>query len=80
MDEWIELLNTGDEIEAEIVKDILESENIQVVVKSLKISPYPVTIGEMGEIKLLVRNEDLEKANRILDAMKQEPGAEQDDY
>ena len=80
MDEWIELLNTGDEIEAEIVKDILESENVQVVVKSLKISPYPVTIGEMGEIKLLVRNEDLEKANRILDAMKQEPGAEQDDY
>ena len=80
MDEWIELLNTGDEIEAEIVKDILESENVQVVLKSLKISPYPVTIGEMGEIKLLVRNEDLEKANRILDAMKQEPGAEQDDY
>ena len=80
MDEWIEFLNTGDEIEAEIVKDILESENIQVVVKSLKISPYPVTIGEMGEIRLLVRKEDLEKANRILNAMKQEPGAEQDDY
>jgi hypothetical protein len=71
MNEWVELLFTYDEIEAEIVKDLLEAENIQVVVQSLKISPYPVSIGRMGEIRLLVKSEDLEKAREILSVMEQ---------
>ena len=70
MDEWTELLFTYDEIEAEIVKDLLEAENIPVVVKSSKISPYPVSIGTMGEIRLLVRDEDLKKARELLSVMK----------
>ncbi len=71
MDEWVELLFTYDDVEAEIVKDILEAEDIQVVVKSLKISPYPVSIGRMGEIRLMVRSEDMEKAREVLSVMKQ---------
>ena len=69
MSEWTEVLFTYDEVEAEIVKDLLEAENIQVVVKSLKITPYPVSIGRMGEIRLLVRNEDIEKAKDVLKIM-----------
>ncbi|MBI4681853.1 MAG: DUF2007 domain-containing protein [Nitrospirae bacterium] len=71
MDEWTELFFTYDNIEAEIVKDLLEAEKIQVIVESQKISPYPVNIGRMGEIRLLVRNEDMEKAGNILSVMKQ---------
>lgn len=71
MNEWVEVLFTYDEIEAEIVKDLLEAENIQVVVKSLKISPYPVSIGRMGEIRLMVRDEDIEKARDVLSVMEQ---------
>jgi len=71
MNDWVELLFTYDDIEAGIVKDILEAEDIQVVVKSSKISPYPVSIGRMGEIRLLVRSEDLEKARDILSVMEQ---------
>ena len=79
MNEWEEILFTYNDIEAEIVKDLLESENIQVVVNSMKVSPYPVSIGKMGEIKLLVKKDDLEKARNILMIMreKEEPG--QDD-
>jgi len=76
MDNWEEILFTYDDIEAEIVKDLLESENIQVVVNSMKVSPYPVSIGRMGEIKLLVRKEDLEKAEKVIQIMKH--GKEQD--
>ena len=76
MDNWEEILFTYDDIEAEIVKDLLESENIQVVVNSMKVSPYPVSIGRMGEIKLLVRKEDLEKAKKVIQIMKH--GKEQD--
>ena len=69
MSEWTEVLFTYDEVEAEIVKDVLEAENIQVVMKSLKITPYPVSIGRIGEIRLLVRNEDFEKAKDVLKIM-----------
>jgi len=65
MDEWVELLVTYDEIEAQIVKNILEAEGIQVVLNSLKIRPYPVSIGKIGEDRLLVKKENLEKA-RVL--------------
>jgi hypothetical protein len=70
MDNWEEVLFTYDDIEAEIVKDLLESENIQVVVNSMKVSPYPVSIGRMGEIKLLVKKDDLEKAKKVIQVMK----------
>jgi hypothetical protein len=70
MNEWKEILFTYDDVEAEIVKDLLELENIQVVVNSMKISPFPVSIGRMGEIKLLVRKEDFEKAKETIQIMK----------
>lgn len=62
MSKWIELFFTYDEIEAQIVKDVLELENIEVVTKSLKISPYPVNIGRMGEVRLFVKEEDFDRA------------------
>lgn len=69
MTEWVEVLFTYDEIEAGIVKDLLEAEHIQVVMQSLKISPYPVSIGRMGEIRLMVKDEDMGKARDVLSAM-----------
>jgi len=70
MNEWVELLVTYDEVEAQIVKNILEAENISVVIDSAKIRPYPVNIGKIGEVKLLVRKEDVEKAREVLKIMR----------
>ena len=70
MNDWEEILFTYDDFEAEIVKDLLESENIQVVVNSMKVSPYPVSIGRLGEIKLLVKKVDLAKAKKVIQVMK----------
>ncbi len=70
MNDWVEVLFTYDEVEAEIVKDLLEGENIRYVLKSSKISPYPVSIGTMGEIRILVRPEDRGRAEDVLKAMK----------
>lgn len=70
MDEWVELFVTYDEIEAQIVKNILEAEDIQVVLNSLKVRPYPVSIGKIGEVKLLVKKENLENAKNIIKIMK----------
>ena len=74
MDDWVELLCTYDETESQIVKDIIESEGIEVVCKSLKISPYPVNIGRIGEVRLLVKADDLHKSQSILKIMQDDQG------
>jgi hypothetical protein len=63
---WTVVLVTYDSIEAEIIKNLLESGGIQVVLRSSKVSPYPVNIGKIGEIKILVRDEDKEIAEKLI--------------
>ncbi|MBI5212897.1 MAG: DUF2007 domain-containing protein [Nitrospirae bacterium] len=65
-DEWVEVFITYDPIEAEIIKDLLESGEIPVVLRSSKVGPYPVNIGKMGEIKILVRKEDEDTAKEVI--------------
>jgi DeoR/GlpR family transcriptional regulator of sugar metabolism len=66
---WIVLLTTNDQLEAEMIKDILESGDITVVLRSSKVSPYPVNIGKMGEIKILIRDSDKEAADEVLEKL-----------
>lgn len=79
-DEWVEVFVTYDEIEAQIVKDVFESEGITTVTRSMKVSPYPVNVGRMGEVRLIVRTDDVEKAKDILKIMNDASGKELNDY
>lgn len=65
-EEWIEILVTYDPIEAEIIKDLLESGGIPVVIRSGKVTPYPVNIGKIGEVKIFVRSQDKEAAEEVI--------------
>jgi hypothetical protein len=65
-EDWSVILVTYDSIEAEIIKDLLESGDIPVVLRSSKVSPYPVNVGKIGEIKILVRDEDKEIAEKLI--------------
>jgi len=73
-EEWITLLVTCDQLEAEMIKDLLESGNIAVVLRSSKVSPYPVNIGKMGEVKVIVRLIDKEAAEEVLNRFREEAG------
>ncbi|MBI5205593.1 MAG: DUF2007 domain-containing protein [Nitrospirae bacterium] len=65
-EEWVEIFVTYDAVEADIIKNLLESGGISVVLRSSKVSPYPVNIGKMGEVKILVKIEDKETAEKII--------------
>jgi hypothetical protein len=67
---WVEVLVTYDPIEAEIVKDLLESGGIPVIIRTAKVRPYPVNLGKMGEIMVLVRKEDKEAAEKGIQGCK----------
>jgi hypothetical protein len=69
-EEWVELLVTYDPIEAEIIKDLLESGGIPIVLRSSKVTPYPVNIGKIGEVKVYVRKEDKETAEQVIEESK----------
>ncbi len=45
----------------------------------MKISPYPVSIGKMGEIRLLVRKEDIKMARNVLKIMNETTEKENND-
>ena len=63
---WVELFVTYDQLEAQMIKDLLESGGIAVEMRSAKVSPYPVSVGKMGEVKLFVREEDRSEAEELL--------------
>jgi len=65
--EWVEVLITYNRLEAEIIKDLLGSGGIPVVLRSSKMTSFPVNVGKIGEIKVLVRKEDKEVAERIIE-------------
>jgi hypothetical protein len=63
---WVELFVTYDSLEAEIIKDLLESGGIPVVLRSAKVTPYPVNLGKMGEVKIIVKKSDKERAEQVI--------------
>ncbi len=65
-EDWTIVCVTYDYLEAEIIKDLLESGGIPVVLRSSKVSPYPVNVGKIGEIKILVKDEDEEIARKLI--------------
>lgn len=65
-EEWTVVFVTYDSIEAEIIKALLVSGEIPVVLRSSKVSPYPVNVGKIGEIKILVKCEDKEIAEKLI--------------
>lgn len=73
-EEWTTLLITYDQLEAEMIKDLLESGDIAVVLRSAKVSPYPVNVGKMGEVKIIVRSIDKYSAEEVLKKFREEAG------
>jgi len=65
-EDWVDVLVTYDPLEADMVKDLLESGGIQVALRSWKVSPFPVNVGKIGEIRLLVRQADKALAEKVI--------------
>lgn len=67
-EQWAELLVTHDAIEAGMIKDLLESGGIHVAIRSAKTTPYPLNIGTMGEIIVLVSEMDFDAAKALIES------------
>ena len=76
LENWMEVLNTDDESEATIAQGLLESEGMECRAESNRVSQLPVAIGKLGEISVMVKAHDYEKAQKLLDATRLMEGEE----
>ena len=71
-DEFIELAKVQGDFEAQVLKGLLESEGVDVIVKAgLVQAIHPITVNGLGEMRLCVREGDLDRAREILNAFRE---------
>jgi ribonuclease-3 len=66
MSELVVIFRTNSEIEASIVRGLLEANGIPSFAPS-RVSQYPLAVTDLAEIRLSVRPEDAEDARRIIE-------------
>jgi ribonuclease-3 len=73
MPDLVMVFRTNSDVEASIVRGLLEAHGVPSVVGS-HVPQFPLAVTQLGEIRLSVREEDAEEARRIIDGHRTEPG------
>lgn len=64
----VELTTVPGRLTAEAILSYLQAFGVQGMISMEAIgSVYPLTVGELGEVQILIREEDYEKASVVLD-------------
>ena len=63
-----ELMSEQGEANARVIAGVLESEGIEVMLKSHQtFSALPFTVDGMGQVRIMVRREELERARKVIE-------------
>lgn len=77
MEKWVKLTVVWGEMRAQILKGFLEGEGIEVRLRHhVPPSVYPVSVDGLAEVQILVREEDLVRAQEALAAYQARGGEE----
>ena len=65
--ELVEILRAGDEIEAQLIRGVLDANGIECVLRgeSLRLT-FGITADGLAEVKILVRREDADQARQVI--------------
>jgi ribonuclease-3 len=78
MADLVTIFTTHSEVEAQIVRGLLEANGIMAVPSStVTRSVFPFTVNELAKVQLAVRSEDAEEAHRVIDSHRVEIGSGQ---
>jgi len=73
MEDWEIVETVGTDEEASLIAGFLEAEGIPATVESLLFHQEPVNFGTLGEVRVRVRKEDLERALSLLEEREETP-------
>ncbi|MBI5287049.1 MAG: DUF2007 domain-containing protein [Deltaproteobacteria bacterium] len=62
----VEIYLSYDEIEASIIENLLEDNGIPCVIRDMRITPYPITIGNFSEKRIAVEEDMVDEAMAII--------------
>lgn len=68
--DWVLIYTSGNEVEVEMLKDVLESAGLEASVLSQKDHNFPAP-GDLSVVKLMVRKSDVEAALNYIQEAKQ---------
>ncbi len=75
MPELVVIFRTSSEIEARVVRSLLEAHGVMSVASSdVPHSIFPLSVDGLGEVRLSVRTDEAEEARRIIDSHRTELG------
>jgi ribonuclease III len=78
MAELVVIFRTQSDVEASIVRGLLEANGVPSIVGSdVAHNVFPLAIAELGEVRVSVRSEDAEEARRIIDGHRTEDSQQQ---
>jgi ribonuclease-3 len=73
MSDLVTIFRTHSDVEASIVKGLLEANGVfSIVSSSMTHSVFPLTVNELGEVRIAVHPEEAEEARRIIDSHRTE--------
>ena len=76
MADLVVIFRTQSDVEASIVRGLLEANGIPSVVASdVPHNVFPLNVAELGEVRVSVREDDAEEARHIIEGHRTEPGA-----
>jgi Putative prokaryotic signal transducing protein len=80
MDEsWEVVRVVGTDEEADLIQGLLESYGVPCQLESIVSHEFPVNFGDLGEVRVLVPADQLERARELLDRQESEAEAEPDE-
>ncbi|HEY4693908.1 MAG TPA: DUF2007 domain-containing protein, partial [Bellilinea sp.] len=68
--EYVEVYSANGQLEADMIRLMLEAAGLHVLTRGESAGAvYGLTVGPLGEVRVLVQESDAQVANELLDAM-----------
>jgi hypothetical protein len=69
---WVEIANSANSDEAELIQGFLEAEGIDSQVEHAEAHSFPTTVGRLSDVRIYVPTTDQERARELLRQRDQE--------
>jgi hypothetical protein len=63
---WVEIANSANSDEAELIQGFLEAEGIDSQVEHAEAHIFPTTVGRLGDVRIYVPSADQQRARELL--------------
>lgn len=69
---WVEIANSANSDEAEIIQGFLEAEGIDSEIEHAEAHVLPATVGRLGDVRVYVPSDDVQRAQELLQQRERE--------